>query len=91
MTVTAETLAPLRRSDLHARPAGLLRDISTVAGRALRAIPREVESVIPAIFIALFFFLVNIGTLDRVTERHPRLQVRRLLDRRPPSCSASRA
>jgi len=71
MTVTAETLAPLQRSDVRARPAGLVRDITTVAGRALRAIPREVESVIPAIFIALFFFLVNIGTLDRVTENIP--------------------
>ena len=71
MTVTAETLAPLQRSDIHARPAGLLRDISTVAGRALRAIPREIETVVPAVFIALFFFLVNIGTLDRVTESIP--------------------
>jgi ABC-2 type transport system permease protein len=71
MTISAETLAPLTRTDLRPRPAGLLRDISTVAGRALRAIPRELEAVIPPIFIALFFFLVNIGTLDRVTENIP--------------------
>jgi ABC-2 type transport system permease protein len=69
--VTAETLAPLKRTDLRAAPAGLLRDITTVAGRALRAIPREIESVVPAIFIALFFFLVNIGTFDQLTENIP--------------------
>lgn len=62
-----ETLAPLTRTDLRPRPAGLPRDIITVAGRALRAMPREVESIVPAVFIALFFFLVNIATLDRIT------------------------
>ncbi len=71
MTVTPATLAPLTRTDLRPRPAGLPRDISTVAGRALRAIPRELEAIIPPIFIALFFFLVNIGTLDQVTESIP--------------------
>jgi ABC-2 type transport system permease protein len=70
-TVITTNLAPLTRSDLRPRPAGLIRDITTVAGRALRAIPREFESVIPAIFIALFFFLVNIGTLDAVTSDIP--------------------
>ena len=71
MTVATGKLAPLTRSDLRPRPAGILRDITTVAGRALRAIPREVESVIPAIFIAMFFFLVNIGTLDELTQSIP--------------------
>lgn len=71
MTTTADALVPLTHADLHPRPAGLMRDIATVAGRALRAIPREVEAVIPAIFIAVFFFLVNIATLDRITENIP--------------------
>jgi ABC-2 type transport system permease protein len=71
MTTAVETLAPLTRADLHPRPAGLLRDIATVAGRALRAIPREVETVLPAIFIAIFFYLVNIATLEQVTESIP--------------------
>lgn len=71
---SVDTLTPLTRADLHPRPAGLLRDISTVAGRALRAIPREIESVVPAIFIAVFFFLVNIATLDRVTENIPNFE-----------------
>lgn len=71
MTVTATIISTLRRDDLRARPAGLARDIATVAGRALRAIPREIESVVPAIFIAAFFFLVNIATLDRITQSLP--------------------
>ena len=32
--------------------------------------PRELETVIPPIFIALFFFIVNIGTLQRLTQSH---------------------
>ena len=64
-------LTPLTRTDLQPRPAGLPRDIATVAGRALRAIPREIETVLPAVFIAAFFYLVNIATLEQVTESIP--------------------
>ena len=53
---------------IQARPSPFLRDVASIAGRALRAVPRELETVIPPIFIALFFFVVNIGTLQRVTE-----------------------
>ena len=55
---------------VRARPASLQRDVVSIAGRALRAVPRELETVIPPIFIALFFFLVNIGTLQHLTESH---------------------
>ena len=55
---------------VRARPARALRDVVSIAGRALRAVPRELETVIPPIFIALFFFVVNIGTLQHITERH---------------------
>jgi ABC-2 type transport system permease protein len=55
---------------IHARPAPALRDVASIAGRALRAVPRELESVIPPIFIALFFFVINIGTLQHLTESH---------------------
>jgi len=54
---------------LRARPAGFVHDMSAIAGRALRAVPRDVESVVPPIFIALFFFVVNIATLGDLTER----------------------
>ena len=57
-----------RADSIHARPASFGRDIISIAGRALRGVPRELETVIPPIFIALFFFVVNIGTLQRVTE-----------------------
>jgi ABC-2 type transport system permease protein len=55
---------------VRARPASPVRDVMSIAGRALRALPRELESVIPPIFIALFFFIVNIGTLQHLTESH---------------------
>jgi len=53
---------------VRARRSGLVHDVMTIAGRALRAVPRDVEVIIPPIFIALFFFLVNIGTLENLTE-----------------------
>src|SRR5437660_4671558 len=55
---------------VRARPASMFRDVASIAGRAVRAIPRELETVIPPIFIALFFFVVNIGTLQHITESH---------------------
>ena len=55
---------------VQARPCPALRDVASIAGRALRAVPRELETVIPPVFIALFFFVVNIGTLQRLTESH---------------------
>src|SRR5579859_7256405 len=56
---------------LRARPAGWLHDLTSVAGRALRAVPRDLTGVIPPVFIALFFFLVNIATLKRLTGSIP--------------------
>ena len=53
------------------RPAGFLADLRTIAGRALRAVPRDVEAVVPPVFIALFFFVVNLATLERLTETIP--------------------
>jgi ABC-2 type transport system permease protein len=56
---------------IGARPAGIFRDLSSIAGRALRAVPRDVVSVVPPVFIALFFFIVNIATLKKVTSGIP--------------------
>jgi len=67
MTIAATTDTGSVRA-IEARPAGFVADTSAIAGRALRAIPRDVEAVIPPIFIALFFFLVNIATLSDITE-----------------------
>jgi ABC-2 type transport system permease protein len=57
---------------VEARPSPFVRDVVSIAGRALRAVPRELETVIPPIFIALFFFVVNVGTLQHLTQTHIR-------------------
>jgi ABC-2 type transport system permease protein len=41
----------------------------SIAGRALRAVPREPEFMIPAIVVPVFFYFVNIGALEKVAER----------------------
>lgn len=56
---------------IRARPAGFLHDLGSIAGRALRAVPRDIMVVLPPIFIALFFFIVNIATLKKVTAAIP--------------------
>jgi ABC-2 type transport system permease protein len=69
-TVSITTTGSGERARIQARPAPALHDVVSIAGRALRAVPRELETVVPPIFIALFFFVVNIGTLQRLTESH---------------------
>jgi ABC-2 type transport system permease protein len=70
VTITPVAVADVDRSPIEARPARAVRDVISIAGRALRAVPREIETVIPPIFIALFFFVINIGTLQRLSENH---------------------
>ena len=72
MTALAETIATTAPGDVvHARPAGFLHDLTTIASRALRAVPRDPAAVVPPVFIALFFFVVNIATLKKLTGNHP--------------------
>jgi ABC-2 type transport system permease protein len=65
---TLDQALPIEVRPVRARPAGFLHDVASIAGRALRAVPRDLEAVIPPIFIALFFFIVNVGTLQDLTE-----------------------
>jgi ABC-2 type transport system permease protein len=65
VTTTAVPAAP---PVVRARPAGFLSDLRTVATRALRAVPREPESIIPALIVPLFFYVVNVGALSKVSE-----------------------
>ena len=58
-------------ADLRARHAGFVADVITMAGRALRLIPRDPEAVLPPVFIAGFFYAMNIGALQDVAERIP--------------------
>jgi ABC-2 type transport system permease protein len=53
---------------VRARPAGIGHDVFAIAGRALRAVPRDIEAIIPPIFIAIFFYIVNVATLENVTQ-----------------------
>jgi ABC-2 type transport system permease protein len=72
MTTVTETIAARAPGEaIQARPAGFLHDLATIAGRALRAVPRDPAAVIPPVFIALFFFIVNIATLKKLAGHHP--------------------
>jgi ABC-2 type transport system permease protein len=61
------------RVDVRAKRAGFVRDVMSLGGRALRSIPRDPESVIPALVIPVFFFAVNVGALQDIAERLPGL------------------
>ena len=50
-----------------ARPAGFLRDLLSVAGRAIRGILREPEQWGPGLIVPVFFFSVNVGALEGVS------------------------
>lgn len=69
MTVAeATTESAPAAPQIRARRGGFANDLLAVAGRALRSIPREPEAVIPALIVPLFFFFVNIGSLENLTE-----------------------
>ncbi len=53
---------------IRARDAGFLRDITAIAGRAVRAIPKEPEMWVPALIIPIFFLVVNVGSLQTLAE-----------------------
>lgn len=69
-TTPVSTGAPRRpgiATEIRPRKAGFVADVISVAGRAVRSIPREPESVIPALIIPIFFFVVNTGSLTDIT------------------------
>jgi ABC-2 type transport system permease protein len=68
VTFDIDTSTP--RPVAHARPAGMLHDVITIARRSLRAVPRDLQAIIPPVFIAFFFFVVNIGTLETLTQNN---------------------
>ncbi|HEV2360304.1 MAG TPA: ABC transporter permease [Acidimicrobiales bacterium] len=53
---------------IHGRKVGFGRHLLSVAGRAVRRIPREPESVVPAIVVPVFFYAVNLGALSKVAQ-----------------------
>ncbi|MDE2801623.1 MAG: ABC transporter permease [Chloroflexota bacterium] len=62
---------PVAATEVRARHAGFHRDIMSVAGRALRSIPRDPETIYPALLFPVFFFVINIGALQDVAEQIP--------------------
>jgi len=58
-----------RSPAIRARQASFVADLWSVAFRALRALPREPEVIIPSLIIPVFFFAVNIGSLQDFAER----------------------
>ena len=65
--MTAATVNSSQPANLAHR-AGFLHDLLTVARRSLRGALREPEAVIPALIIPVFFFGVNVGSLQKVAE-----------------------
>lgn len=65
---TIDAALPLETVGIRPRPTGFVHNTLTVAGRAIRAVPRDLEAVIPPMLIAVFFFVVNIATLENLTE-----------------------
>ncbi len=59
-------MSPTRSEPIRGREAGFARDVRTVAGRALRQIPREPAAVLPAVFVPAFFYTVNLGALENL-------------------------
>jgi ABC-2 type transport system permease protein len=41
----------------------------SIAGRAIRAVPREPEFMVPALVIPVFFYFMNVGALEDFAER----------------------
>lgn len=65
----AADLPPTER--IRARAGGFPSDLAAVASRAIKLTLRDMESVIPAVVVPVFFFVVNIGSLQKVAEQQP--------------------
>ncbi|MYC29674.1 MAG: ABC transporter permease [Chloroflexi bacterium] len=65
-----------REITIRARKAGFFRDIFAVARRAVRSMLRDLETVIPALFIPVFMFVVTVGALQDFAENIPGLDYR---------------
>jgi ABC-2 type transport system permease protein len=65
---TTPTAAAGPSVDIRPRTAGFVADLLSVAGRAVRRLPREPESIIPALIVPVFFYVVNVAALGSVAE-----------------------
>jgi ABC-2 type transport system permease protein len=58
----------MEETRIIASSASFFKDLRTVAKRAIRLASREPETLIPAIVIPLFFFVVNVGALSDISK-----------------------
>jgi ABC-2 type transport system permease protein len=65
MTTTQRPRAR-ERTPSRSRRGGFIRDLATVAGRAVRGARRDPAAVIPALIVPVFFFAVNVGSLETI-------------------------
>ncbi len=65
MSDPARTARPVA-SVIEARPSGFFTDMASVANRALRLLPRDLEAIIPAMLVPLFFLVVTIGAIQNL-------------------------
>ena len=63
------TMPGVRPTTVRARKSSFFADIWSVAIRALKALPREPEMMIPSLIIPVFFFAVNLGSLEQFAEQ----------------------
>ena len=54
---------------VRARPSGFLGDMASVSSRALRLLPRDIEFIVPAMLVPLFFLVVTIGAIQNVADQ----------------------
>lgn len=64
--MTADSVSTLETARVEPRRAGFFHDLVSVSIRALRQIPREPEAVIPALIVPIFFFVVQVGSLQNI-------------------------
>jgi ABC-2 type transport system permease protein len=62
------TTATVEHAPIRARPAGFLADCVGIAIRSIRAVPREMEFIVPALVVPVFFYAINIGSLEPLAE-----------------------
>lgn len=68
MTTFPSTVPMAASRPIRPRRAGFVRDLATVAGRALRGALRDPAAVVPALVIPIFFFAVNVGSLESIVQ-----------------------
>jgi ABC-2 type transport system permease protein len=68
-TTTAVDAVGAGSVGIRPRTAGFVADLITVAGRAIRRLPREPESIVPALIVPVFFYVVNVAALGSVAEQ----------------------